>query len=162
MAALELSFSIDGDKVMSRALDGLAFELANMQGFFERTGKKVQAHSKRMFASQGGAVEKYPKWAGLSGRTEEARKRRWGYYKQPPAGTPGILHWTGKLENTFRQVALPDRVIVDKPVPYAIYHQRGGGNLPQRAVMELDNATIAEVVRDLQTEIREKERAVGL
>lgn len=40
-------------------------------------------------------------WPALRPKTVLARRRRWGYYRRAPRGTPRILHWAGGLRRSL-------------------------------------------------------------
>lgn len=157
----EIRFSIDGDVQLARNLRVFVQQLQNMEDFYQSALEAMADRSDRIFKAQGSNLQNAPSWRGLSSRTLLARTKRWGYYKKAPNG-PGILRWTGTLQedkeitvtNQFGQLAFT--------APYAYYHQQGAGRLPKRAMLDLDMATNAEIVRLLQKKINDDIGISGL
>lgn len=149
---VQLRFNIAGATQLSRNLRVFASELKNLRSFFDDALDIIAARSDSLFASDGRSVEKANPWPPLSERTLKARERRWGYYKKAP-NNPGVLRWTGNLQE------LRNRRVTDRSgsltfaAPYAIYHQRGSAQLPRRVVVDLSNSTNTEIVKALQLKI---------
>ena len=151
---MQISFSVMGAQQLSRNLRTAAGKLQNTKGFFSDALDVVQDKANKTFATKGGNLTQYNKWADLADSTKRARDNRSGYYKQAP-NNPSTLRWTGKLqENVERQIGKDQGKITWKQ-PYAIYHQTGGGRLPQRAIAELDPKVSAEIVHILQKKIND-------
>lgn len=129
-----------------------------MQEFYKDALDIVEKRTDEIFAGKGGTVEKAPRWKDLAPSTKKARERKWGYYKRP-ANNPSTLRWTGRLQEDRTKIIETNRAIYQHNAPYAVYHQAGGGKLPQRAIIDLDNRTNQEIVRALQAKI---ERDIGV
>jgi len=146
-------FQINGTEQLSRSLRVMVNQMtsSSQQAFLKEAIGIVEDYSKKAFEAEGKPI----KWKPLAASTENARKRRTGYYKKKPSGTPKILHWTGNLENNNRKTVKRDHAIFEKLAKYAQYHQYGGGRLPQRKVLTLDPRAAAEIVRLLQKKIND-------
>lgn len=148
----EIRFSIDGDVQLARNLRVFVQQLQNMQGFYDDAIHVMADRSDAIFKGQGSSLQNAPAWRGLSSRTLLARTKRWGYYKKAPNG-PGILRWTGNLQESKEMKATNDYGQLAFTAPYAKFHQDGSGKLPKRAMIDLDMATNAEIVRLLQKKV---------
>lgn len=155
---MELQFSVSGHVQLARNLRLFAKELTNLREFFEEAIGIVEDRTDAMFSAQGSNVEKANPWAALSPRTMKAREKRWGYYKRSPS-RPGILRWTGALQDTRARSFSNKFGRLQFTMPYAPYHQAGGGNLPRRVIVDLSNPTNAEIVRALQAKVN---RDIGI
>lgn len=151
---MELTLTIDGDIQLSRNLRIAEVRLADYKPFLTRAIDIMKDRTDELFETEGGNVEKSPQWADLSASTRLARSKGWGYYRKKP-NKPGVLRWTGKLQNSARKNATKDTGTLEYTAPYAVYHQRGGGKLPKRAILDLSNATNAEIVRALQSHVND-------
>ena len=78
-------------------------------------------------------------YESLSPSTEDARSQGKGYYGKV-SGSGGILNWSGNMRKTKKTPAKPgpmpvakiEMVGMRKGKHYGAYHNKGGGNLPQR------------------------------
>ena len=154
----QLNFQINGTEKLSRNIRIFASQLSNMNEFYDDAIGIVQKYSKETFTSEG----KPEPWKPLAPSTVRARQKRQGYYKQAPSGTPKILHWTGKLENSNKKTITNSFGLFEKTAPYAPYHQYGGDRLPQRKILTLDARAAAEIVRTLQKKINDDIGISGL
>jgi len=126
-----------------------------MSEFFTEAIDIVDKYQQDAFREEG----KPNAWQGLAPSTLKARARRTGYYRQQPSGQTGILHWTGRLENSNKKTITDTQGKLEKTAPYAKFHQYGGKNLPQRKMLTLDPRAAAEITRSLQKKIQ---RDIGL
>lgn len=156
----QIYFQVNGAEQVSRNLRILAANISGAvtQSFLKEAIDVVEDYSKKAFEKEGAPQA----WKALAPSTNEARQKRWGYYKRPPSGTPKILHWTGNLENNNKKTVKKDMAIFEKLAHYAPYHQYGGGKLPQRKVLTLEPKAAAQIVRILQVKINEAIGVSGL
>lgn len=150
---VQLNFKVSGATQLSRNLRLFVEKLSNLKEFFDEALTIVEGRSNALFGAQGRNVEKAGPWPPLAPSTIKARERRWGYYKRNPSN-PSVLRWTGALQDSrARQVS--DRFgRLEWTMPYAPYHQEGGGTLPRRVIVDLSNPTNAEIVRALQAKVQ--------
>lgn len=149
---VQLTFKVQGHTQLSRNLRVFAEDLSKLGGFFGEALDIIASRSDSLFAAEGRNVEKANSWAPLAPSTIKARERRWGYYRRSPS-SPGVLRWTGNLqENRARHVTDRGGRLTFR-APYAIYHQEGGGHLPRRVVVDLSNSTNMEIIKALQKKI---------
>lgn len=151
----QIKFEINGDVQLSRNLRLFADGVDDLEDFFKTGIEIIEERIDNTFAMEGSNLEKSPIWAPLAESTLEARKRGWGYYKQKP-NRPGILRWTGNLQENRAKMTSKDSGQLEFKAKHAVYHQDGGQHLPTRAVIDLDNATNAEIVRALQRTLAKK------
>lgn len=150
---MKLKYEVVGHKQLSRNLRLFVGKMENLSDFFREGIDIIESRTDDVFASQGANVEKAGRWPALADSTLKARKNRWGYYKKTP-NNPGILRWTGNLQ-TKRAKNISDAFgELTFGAPYGIYHQKGGGKLPQRVVIDLSNTTNELIVKALQSKVQ--------
>lgn len=149
---VSINFKVRGETQLSRNLRVLAEDIPQLSDFFTEALDIIVARSDSLFESEGRNVEKANAWPPLAPSTLRARERRWGYYKRAPS-RPGVLRWTGNLQER-RERHVSDRSGRETyKMPYAIYHQDGGKNLPRRVVIDLSDSTNILIVKALQMKI---------
>jgi len=152
MANLNLEWSIEGDKELSRVLTGLGAELKDLRQPFNTSADYLKSmFSKDVFSTQGRAVGE--RWKRLSPATV-AEKARLGYMGGP-------LIRTGHMQNSFASIVASDQAVVYNTAPYFPYHQSNkarGPWLPRRAMMALGTNQKTQIVRYFQEYIRESMR----
>ena len=91
------------------------------------------------------------RWTPLAERTLR-EKARLGYGNEP------ILVRTGNLMRGFRKKVESFSVRVFNEVPYGVYHQFGGPNLPKREVMSMPGSLKEKILllRLLKKEMKQK------
>lgn len=89
-----LKFNLEGQELLSRNLRVLADGITSMRPEFNKIGDRIISGVNSNFSSGGTELGK---WAPLAASTKAARAKRTGYYKKAPK-SPGILRWTGKLQ----------------------------------------------------------------
>ena len=147
-----VNFNVQGVTQVSRNLRVLAKDITNLGEFYGDALDIITARSDSIFAVAGANVQRAGVWPPLAASTIKAREKRWGYYKRSPS-RPGVLRWTGNLqENKDRHVSDRGGRLTYR-APYAIYHQDGGGHLPRRVVVDLSDETGMQIVKSLQAKI---------
>lgn len=149
--------NVDGYKQLGRNIRRIAKDIKEMRPFFDSAINIVTTRSDAIWAMEGGNVEKAPSWRPLSAKTVKARERRWGYYKRTPS-RPGIMRWTGNLQENRERHVSDQMGRVTFKAPYAVYHQRGGTDLPRRVIVDLSEETDMELHKALQLHIH---KAIG-
>lgn len=147
-----LEFEVEGAVQLSRNLKVAAKKLKNMRAFHQTAVRIIEARTNEIFKTKGLNVEKSPKWQDLSKSTKNARKNRWGYYKRKPSN-PSTLRWTGRLKNDKQIITNNAFGSIEYKAPYAKYHQKGGKNLPKRAILDFSNKTNTKIMKALQLKI---------
>lgn len=158
---MQISFNVNGQQQLSRNLRVAVTQLPKMKEFFQEACDIVSEKSDSLFKAQGTNVEKNPKWKNLAPSTVKARQMGWGYYKNKPSN-PGILRWTGKMQESKTITVTDQAGKLEFQAPYAIHHQEGGNKLPRRAVIDLDNTTNTKIVKAMQKKIQEDLGIFGL
>lgn len=153
-----LKFNVQGHIQMARKLRLVAAEIADFTPFYEAALDIIAERSDALFSAEGSNVEKANAWPPLSAKTLKARDRRWGYYRRTPS-RPGLMRWTGNLQEKRDRHVTQSRGRLTFTMPYSGYHQDGGKNLPKRVIVDLSNPTNVEIVRALQVHIN---NAVGI
>lgn len=149
----KIKLVIDGQVQLSRNLRVFSGKISNMKDFYQDAVKVVEDRTDDIFRQKGSNVEKSNKWEKLSAGTLRARERRYGYYKKTP-NRPSVLRWTGRLQEDLTKIVTSTRGKLTFNAPYAIYHQRGGGNLPKRVIVDLSRQTNTEIVKALQKKVQ--------
>lgn len=150
---VQLKFNVSGHTQLSRNLRLFAKDLTHLREFFKEAIEIIEERSNALFSAEGKNVEKANPWAPLAASTIKARQKGWGYYSNTPS-SPSTLRWTGRMQETKNKMATDQKGRLQFTTPYAVYHQGGGGKLPRRVIIDLDNATNAEIVRALQAKIQ--------
>lgn len=160
---MDITFEIMDEQVLARSLQDAGRRLDNLKDFFMSALDILQKHSDSLFKSDGQAAESVPKWKAHADSTKKARTKRWGYYKNPP-NRPGILRWTGKMQDSARKSASNKQGKLEYTDKKALYHWKGGGKnkLPSRKILELSPSVNREITRALQTEIYKQLGLAGL
>ena len=152
---MQISMSVDGVTELSRELLLLAKGFHDTQEMQIRIITLVGDNVQQTFYKAGTNLQNSSSWASLSPRTEKARERGRGYYSKP-SNNPGILRWTGNLQDKRSTTVTKVFGQLSMDMGYGIYHQRGGKNLPKRTIIELNDKLKAEIVRVVQTVVYEK------
>ena len=129
-----LSFEIDGEEQLRRSFSRFSEHMKNMQEPFGKIAKsfeKIEAGQFDSIGSRGGR-----EWARLSDPYADWKARHY-------PGAP-IMVRTGTLKEslagytpyTIRKIE-GQKFALGTKVHYAIYHQHGGGRLPQRKLINL-------------------------
>lgn len=141
-------------QILSRSFTDAGIRLDNLKGFYEEALQILKKHSDELFKTAGQAAESVPKWAPHKPSTLNARTKRHGYYKNTP-NRPGLLRWTGKMQDSARMTATEKQGRLEYTDPKAMHHWVGGGKskLPSRKILELSPNINREITRALQTAV---------
>jgi len=131
-----MDFEVDGEQQLSRFFDYASEEMPNWKDVFAEWGKDFRETQHSVFMNEG-AFEGRTRWAELSPAYAE--------WKAQVYGETRILVRTRRLWNSLISEQHTDHIHdydenemrVGTSVPYAIFHQRGTMNMPQRKVLEL-------------------------
>lgn len=102
--AVQFDFEFQGIDELTERLAMMASRLKNPRPVLQVIAGLLEEHVEATFRSQGRKVGR--PWRGLSPRTIEARRRRWGHYRQSPVGASAsrpVLQWTRRLSKSFRK-----------------------------------------------------------
>lgn len=135
---------------MARNLRVVGEKLSNLTEFAKESLEIVEERKDEVFDKQGGTL----KWQSLAASTQRARANKWGYYKKG-ASNPGILRWTGNLQDNVTKKASANEAFLGFNASYAKYHQSGGAHLPTRKVVDWDNKTKTKIIKALQKHLHE-------
>lgn len=150
MAGFRLEWSIEGEKQLSRRLEGLTADVKNLTVPFRKSADMlIGVFSKDVFATEGAAIGE--RWQRLSPYTV-AQKARLGY------GGKGILERTGKMRRSFTSVVASDQAVIRNTADYFKYHQSNQPRkkLPRRVIMKLGEQQKEQVVKIFQRYLQEQ------
>lgn len=147
-----LKFQVLGGDTLVRWLGNILDWLDDLTTPLSESVDLIEEKSKQNFDKEQSSTEW--KWNDLSPSTQRARSHRRWYYKQQPRN-PGILRWTGRLQESIRKTVLMRMASIERTAPYAKYHQIWGGKIPKRKFIELDPATKTEIVRKFQSHVND-------
>ena len=149
MSGFQISWTIEGEKQLSRTLQGLSTSVKDFRKPLTQSANRlISVFSRDVFDSEGGAIAE--KWARLSPHTV-AQKARLGY------GSKGILERTGKMRRSFDSVVESTQAVIGNTAEYFKYHQSNqarSGRLPRRVMMKLAENQKQMVVKFFQDYIR--------
>lgn len=141
---INVSIEIEGEIVFNRSLNRFTENLRDFRQLWPAVIVELQTIMKEQFAGQG--VGPSGQWQQLS-----PAYKRWKEKKYP--GAP-ILVRTGATrdaltKNTEHSLIIKGQteLIFGVSLPYPIYHQRGKGRLPHRAIFDLTEAHKIRLVR---------------
>lgn len=143
-----LSWSIEGDKQLSRKLEGIKSNLKDFRPAFKNSSDMlVGIFSKDVFSTKGGIIGET--WARLSPMTIKQKVRR-GFGTQP-------LVNTGTMQGSFKTIVESNRAVIFNTTDYFKYHQsnKPRSRLPRRVMMKIGNSQKVEVVRIFQKYIHD-------
>ena len=92
------------------------------------------------------------KWKELSPKTKLMRQSKWWYYKKK-SNNPGILRWTGNLQDSVEKTLGKKTGKIEWTASYAKYHQMGRN---RRKFIELSQATKTEIARYFLSHVYEE------
>jgi phage gpG-like protein len=143
-----LEFSIEGEKELSRKLEGVSEKMRNWREEFVNTGGYLCKTFRDNFDTEGAMLGK--KWAPLKASTL--------MYKMKHGYPSDILVRTGLMRSSFDYQADDLQVTVFNPVGYFKFHQSKAPrkNLPRRVMMVLDEKRKESIIKIFQMAV-EKE-----
>lgn len=148
---MQLSWSIEGEKQLSRRLIGIRKELKDWKpAFKEASGDLVNEFSGDVFSTKGASIG--VRWQPLDRNYANAKAKRY----------PGkdILEATGKMKKAFTRRFSASSAVVWNTAAYFKYHQSNQprSKLPRRVMMKLGNSQKEMIVRTFNTHFRKKLR----
>jgi len=148
MADFHLSWSIQGETQLSRALLGMGNRLRDFsEPFGEAASVLTVMFSNEVFATRGAIIGE--KWKRLSPYTVSQKARK-GYPSDP-------LIATGQMQRSFQSIVSTDQVVITNTAEYFKYHQ---SNLPReriqrRVMMKIAGRQREAIVKIFQQFIRQ-------
>lgn len=143
---LRLRFTVFDEQQVNRVLEGLDNRARDMRPAWDEVREYFSDYEERWFLARGRG------WRPLSRSYERWKARHF-------PGKP-IMVRTGELEQSLEEPSIdirePTYAIFGTDVPYAGYHQRGGGRLPQRRVIDFDEPGRREIARFVQRHLIEE------
>ena len=146
----QLEWSIEGQKELSRLLQGMQNKLKDFTEPFKKTTDSLKkTYETEVFDTEGGVIGEH--WERLSPYTV-AQKARLGF------GNKGILERTGTMRKSFKTMVSSVQGVVLNDTDYFKYHQSNQPRtkLPRRVMMKLAENQKQMIVKEFQKYIREK------
>lgn len=157
---IHFTVNVDGVEVLDRAFNRLDNSISDFRSVWPNVATEFYALEGEQFDSEGAAGSS-GKWAPLS-----PAYKRWKETHFP--GQP-ILKLTGALSESLTSaealdaifIADPDQLTLGSGVPYARAHQRGGGNLPARPPISLNENAKRRLQKAIQRGLVQFTRQAG-
>lgn len=143
----QLEWSIEGDKQLSRVLQGMENQLSDFREPFKSASDDLKKiYEDEVFSTDGKVINE--KWERLSPYTV-AQKARLGFPRD-------ILIRTGKMRESFRTIVTSSQAVIYNDVEYFKYHQsnKPRSKIPRRVMMKLAENQKQMVVKHFQEYIR--------
>lgn len=133
----KLTIDINGDTRALQMLDRMEKRLSSPAKELKAVGEMAISEFTQNFPQEGKRLDE--PWKKLAPSTIKQRARL-GYGPHP------ILVRTGRLMTGWKQEVKKFLVRIYNPIPYFKYHQKGGGHLPQRRMLIVNERIKQEVV----------------
>lgn len=149
--ALELTWSIEGEKQLMRRLRTLGDEVKDWTPALKEASDKLKkVFSQDVFKTQGAVIGE--NWNPLK-PTYLAQKVKQGY-------SPSPLIKTGLMKDSFKSEVTKDQAIISNSASYFKYHQskEPRSKLPRRVMMKLGNPQKEMIVKVFHTHWYKKVR----
>jgi phage gpG-like protein len=142
MAGLDLTFSIEGDKQVSRRLMIVADGVTDFTQPLHSIGGELNKTFQLNFDAEGGLFGGWP-------------ERVPQYKNGQRVDTWPILQKTGRMRQGFQQNVGKVTLVIFNPVEYFKYHQsnKPRRRLPRRVMMKIDNERADYIVKAFQAYI---------
>ena len=147
--ALQISWTIEGEKQLSRRLRGIGKEMGDWRPAFKKASENLKRiFSNEVFATQGRVIQE--RWAPLS--------RAYALRKVQRFGNRGTLVASGKMQRSFKSQFNADSARVWNAVAYFQYHQSNQprSRIPRRIMMKLGVDQREMVVKVFHTQFIKK------
>lgn len=125
-------FEVDGEQQVSLAIGRMIRAVDDMRPFAPAFQSAFKAVETQQFAGQG--VGPGGKWQALSEPYATRKRARWGNKPILRASDALYASLTG---GSSLMVAEPRLLVFGAATDYGMYHQRGGGSLPRRKVIDV-------------------------
>lgn len=146
---LDLHLHIEGADPVVRMLENIGVAAADMRPAWDRLEERFSGYEEDWFAGEGNGT-----WPELSHRYAE-----WKAKHYPGAG---ILVAEGDLKGSLLDVEISNKdehsFEFGTEDPKARYHQDGGGNLPQRKVIDVSDDELDEWTELIMDHLLDRER----
>ncbi len=149
---MQLTWTIEGDKQLSRRLRGIQAGIRDWTPAFKQSAEKLKTFFQgEVFDSRGKAIGE--PWAPLNTKYAAQKAKRYS--------GKGILEATGKMRKSFTKLHKANMAAVWNTAAYFKYHQsnRPRRKLPRRVMMKLGNEQKEMVVKIFHTHFRKKLKA---
>lgn len=148
---MKIEWSVEGVPILVRSFQRVGEHIDDLRPIWDNVERDFHQIEDSQFKSEG-ARGASGKWKPLSRPYAKRKAQRWGM--QP------ILRASGRLEasltgNTGDTVSFkePQEFGIGTSVPYAGYHQRGGGRLPKRPVIDFSDSQKRDLQKSIQRDI---------
>lgn len=147
----QISWSIEGEKQLSRVLRNVSEGMGDWTPAFRKTTKELKdIFANDVFRSKGRAIDE--NWPPLKPQYL-AQKRKQGFSTEP-------LIRTGKMQKAFKSMFDPNSATIWNAMQYFKYHQsnKPRSRLPRRVMMKLGNDQKTMIVKIFHTHFINKIR----
>ena len=137
---MQISWTIEGEKQLSRRLEIMARKIKDWGPAFKESGENLKnIFAKDVFETEGGAINE--NWSPL--------KKAYALQKAKKFPGKGMLEATGKMRNSFMTLWRPDMAQVWNTSDYFKYHQsnKPRSKLPRRVMMKLGENQRSMIVK---------------
>ena len=144
-----LSFSIEGEKQISRRLKIAVKGMKDFKKPLDKTGKYLRDFIKGdVFETRGRVI----------GETWKPLNKKYAIWKSQHYPGKGILEATGNMKSGFKYEANRQSVVVGNIVDYFKFHQsnKPRTKMPRRIVMKLDEPRKQKIVKFFHEDLRKK------
>lgn len=133
---MRFTFDVVGEKQVDRTLARVADDITDARPLWDKLANDFGRIESAQFASQGAYSGG---WPALSPRYAAWKSRH--YPGKPILQRTGALHRDLTARPYGVERITGESMTVGTDLPYARYHQTGGGSLPRRRPVEFDEAT---------------------
>lgn len=152
MAGTRITLEIDGRAQFDRVFRRIDFHLTDLRPAWETVRDVFWEIEQDQFQSEGAAGAS-GKWKPLSKKYEAQKINKYGTF----ALLAGVLIASEALYKSLtRQTGdtvldiQKDSITIGTKLPYAKYHQRGGGRLPQRKIIDFSEKQKTSMMKGIQ------------
>lgn len=151
--SFQLSWSIEGDKQLSRVLNNVSNAAQDVRKPLRQSATMLKRlFEGEVFKTEGSAIGR--RWERLSPATVARKARSGAAFPTKP------LVDTGRMQKSFYTSVHSDYAVIGNNQDYFKYHQsnKPRKKLPRRVMMRIDNERKVEIVRFFQKHLRDSAR----
>src|SRR5215204_252396 len=152
MGSFRITLSVDGKPEFDRVFRRINANFSDLTPVWEEVRDVFWEIETDQFQSKGSAGAS-GKWKELSPKTEAAKVNKYGTFALL-AGT--LIATEAMYKSLTRQTSdsivdiQRDGIAIGTRLPYAKFHQRGGGRLPQRKVIDFSEKQKTSMMKKIQ------------
>lgn len=161
---IKITFEIEGEEQFNRTFRRLDENFKDLSPIWDDVRDAFWDIEKEQFQSEG-AKGRSGRWKPLSPKYEKQKIARYGTF----AVIAGVLIATESLYKSMTRDAphtvyqkTKTRMTLGTDLPYAAFHQRGGGRLPKREVISLSEKNKRTLQKTIQKSLVKQIRKSGV